>query len=238
MSESDEARSDSLSEQSDSFSEQEHTVVDLFLYGTMGLAMNVAQFLADSNAVAKKQIKSANTIGKFVTPVLKRKLKRVLAEQLDSITGLLAGTSEPASSMPSVRAQVQKPSKATKVAMEQQNSIAIPGDATGGNTRTKGAAASSLGIDGYDDLPSASIVPLLEGLTAKQLEAVHRYELENRARRTILHRASQLADRRASKTVSLKTGSSRTGSSKPNSSEIVSSKTGSSKTGSSKSTRT
>ena len=49
-----------------------------------------------------------------------------------------------------------------------------------------------LGIDGYDGLPSSSIVPLLDSLTQSQLHAVEVHEQANRARRTVLHRARQL----------------------------------------------
>ena len=53
-------------------------------------------------------------------------------------------------------------------------------------------AENPLGVDGYDGLPSSSIVPLLDSLTQSQLHAVEVHEQANRARRTVLHRARQL----------------------------------------------
>jgi hypothetical protein len=53
-------------------------------------------------------------------------------------------------------------------------------------------AVGDLAIPGYDALSASQVVRRLEGLGPQELEAVYRYELSSRQRRTVLHRAQQL----------------------------------------------
>jgi hypothetical protein len=52
-----------------------------------------------------------------------------------------------------------------------------------------------LAIPDYESLSASQVVPRLAGLTPEQLEAVRRYELAHRHRRTVLGRIEQLAGR-------------------------------------------
>ncbi|MFZ0173355.1 MAG: hypothetical protein WAL04_16865 [Acidimicrobiales bacterium] len=54
-------------------------------------------------------------------------------------------------------------------------------------------AAGSLAIPGYDTLAASQVVQRLSSLRPDELEAIRRYELSTRGRRTILHRIAQLA---------------------------------------------
>jgi len=54
-------------------------------------------------------------------------------------------------------------------------------------------AAESLAIPGYDTLAASQVVQRLSSLRPDELEAIRRYELATRGRRTILHRIAQLA---------------------------------------------
>jgi hypothetical protein len=71
-------------------------------------------------------------------------------------------------------------------------------------TGAQGAAAapevSSLPIPGYDTLAASQVVQRLASLRPDELDAVRRYEVATRGRRTILHRIGQLttSDGRAS----------------------------------------
>jgi hypothetical protein len=53
--------------------------------------------------------------------------------------------------------------------------------------------AESLAIPGYDTLAASQVVQRLSSLRPDELEAIRRYELATRGRRTILHRIAQLA---------------------------------------------
>ena len=54
------------------------------------------------------------------------------------------------------------------------------------------AADAGLAIPDYDSLSASQVVPRLAALDESELEAVRRYELAHRARRTILGRVAQL----------------------------------------------
>jgi hypothetical protein len=57
-------------------------------------------------------------------------------------------------------------------------------------------SGESLAIPGYDTLAASQVVQRLSSLRPDELEAIRRYELATRGRRTILHRIAQLvADR-------------------------------------------
>jgi hypothetical protein len=55
-----------------------------------------------------------------------------------------------------------------------------------------GAAVSQLPIDQYESLAASQVVARLENLTAEDLEAVRRFELSNRGRRTVISAIDQL----------------------------------------------
>ncbi|MGH9295878.1 MAG: hypothetical protein ACRD0B_11145, partial [Acidimicrobiales bacterium] len=52
--------------------------------------------------------------------------------------------------------------------------------------------ARGVGIEGYEALSASQVVRRLDGLARDELEALYRFELATRHRRTILHRARQL----------------------------------------------
>lgn len=217
-------------------------------------------------AQAESQIKTAKMIGKFVTPILRRKVaafveaqvrtvtagspvrpapgsvapsapttvpnaarspsrgstarsgasaaKASLSESLSPTTGKQAA--KPGVSVPKKRSPAKRPETAATLANHpvvdspRPQSARRPGSAKPTRTgetpkirrerrprsmetrRGDSAAENPLGIDGYDGLPSSSIVPLLDALTRSQLHAVEVHERANRARRTVLHRATQL----------------------------------------------
>jgi hypothetical protein len=57
---------------------------------------------------------------------------------------------------------------------------------------SKPADASALAIPGYDALSASQVVPRLDALRPRELEAVREYEAAHRGRRTILNRIAQL----------------------------------------------
>ena len=54
-------------------------------------------------------------------------------------------------------------------------------------------SAGTLAIPGYDTLAASQVVQRLASLEPDELDAVRRYEMATRGRRTILHRISQLS---------------------------------------------
>ncbi len=53
-------------------------------------------------------------------------------------------------------------------------------------------AEASLAIPDYDALAASQVIPRLDGLSPAELDAVRRYELAHRGRRTILGRVAQI----------------------------------------------
>src|SRR5262249_45115772 len=51
---------------------------------------------------------------------------------------------------------------------------------------------AELAIPEYDQLSASQVLPLLEGLAPGELEAIGRYELEHRARSSVLAKVDQL----------------------------------------------
>jgi hypothetical protein len=70
---------------------------------------------------------------------------------------------------------------------------AAPGTAQGSKPKTEAAPdVSALPIPGYDTLAASQVVQRLASLRPDELDAVRRYEVATRGRRTILHRIGQL----------------------------------------------
>jgi hypothetical protein len=57
------------------------------------------------------------------------------------------------------------------------------------------AAADTLAIPSYDTLAASQVVSRLDGLSAGELEAVRRYEVAHRGRKTVLGKVAQLQRR-------------------------------------------
>ena len=64
-------------------------------------------------------------------------------------------------------------------------------------TTAASVAADELAIPSYDSLAASQVVQRLDGLTADELEAVRRYEVAHRARKTVLGKIAQLQRERS-----------------------------------------
>jgi hypothetical protein len=62
-------------------------------------------------------------------------------------------------------------------------------------TTAASVGADELAIPSFDSLAASQVVQRLEGLTADELEAVRRYEVAHRARKTVLGKVAQLQRR-------------------------------------------
>ena len=71
------------------------------------------------------------------------------------------------------------------------------GSGSGGAPIGTAPTVDTLAIPGYDSLAASQVVQRLAGLSAPELEAVRRYELATRGRRTILSKVAQLQTERS-----------------------------------------
>jgi hypothetical protein len=90
------------------------------------------------------------------------------------------------------------PMGATAVATTKPSGVsaAAPGGDDAAPTRARdGGTSSDLAIAGYEDLAASHIVARLDGLDRDELEAIRRFELANRGRRTVVGKIDQLLAR-------------------------------------------
>ena len=199
-------------------------LIDLAVYVPVGIAVSVIEELP---ALAEKgrerlgkQLQVARMIGKFTVAEAQRRAGKAAGPPAGAGPRTAPagdarasnGTAPAASPSPSApaasarpRSQVAKPAKPARAAKTPE-----PAEPETSATKTQTAAdapakvvtpdVASLPIPGYDTLAASQVVQRLGSLRPDELEAVQRYEVATRGRRTILHRIAQLSssDGRAS----------------------------------------
>ena len=142
-------------------------LVELAIFVPVGIAATVAEELP---ALAEKgrerltkQVQVARMIGQFAVAGAKGRMNA--ARKPDS---------RPADEEPAAEAGVASPTPVAPAATAPPPSV------------------EALPIPGYDTLAASQVVQRLSSLRPDELEAVRRYEIATRGRRTILHRIAQL----------------------------------------------
>ncbi len=180
-------------------------LLDLAVYLPVGLFLDskgrVDEIVDRGRAHTTSQVTLARMIGKFAVTFGRKELVRRLA-------GLFPSTPDgPASGGPAPAApesaEADTPERAAAVAVAARpaspSTTRAPNPSKPAPSKpTRGRAAargSALGIEGYDTLAASQVIARLDGLTARQLQAVGRHEAANRNRKTILGRVEQLTAR-------------------------------------------
>lgn len=145
-------------------------VLDYALYVPLGAALRVAEqvpgLAAGGRALAGRQVDNARAVGRFAFVAARRQID----ERLRRADAVRRGDS------PVDTAPMPEPTRAPRATPRGRT---VP-DADG------------LAVPGYDALAASQVLPLLEGLSAAELEAVRLYEAAHRHRRTVLGRIAQL----------------------------------------------
>ncbi len=162
--------------------ERTPTLVDLVVFAPIGFALKassvVPELIATGRAEYRKQAVMARVIGKMVVEQQRRKRRgRVITERpgatvVETKPAPLTNTETPADGDASS-------SKASAALSMPTGSTVLP-------------TADELPIGGYDTLAARSILTLLEGLGASDLNRIEVYERAHRQRATVLHRITQL----------------------------------------------
>jgi hypothetical protein len=137
--------------------------VDLLLFAPIGFVKKAGTVIPDLVREGRATAKSANTIGRFVTPIVRRQGRKFVEERLGSVR--------------------QPTSSAHNAAPAAEMTIDVS---------TRGPVSADEPFAGYDHLGSAAVVARLDELTQEQRDEIRAYELANRNRRTILGRLEQL----------------------------------------------
>ena len=135
-------------------------------------------------ARGRREVSNARIIGSFVTPILRKKAQRLVQERVEDLRRqrlCAEPTSAPERNGPDAVA-------GTRSKVSESDPMAKAQDRAASNT-----AATTIPIEGYDQLPSSAIVELLDRLSPKECTVVADYEGRNRKRRTILTKARQLS---------------------------------------------
>ncbi|MDY7101988.1 MAG: hypothetical protein S0880_12435 [Actinomycetota bacterium] len=190
-------------------------LADLWFYAPVGLALRPDQAIEDLAKTGREQVALARLIGQFAVDQGRKRFDDVagqlpIAESLSVLAegfGLkLPEPVTPAEPDPSSNGRATAGSPTTNGASAtatggpttaSDDTAAAepdptPDDATATIDDGPVPAADELAIPGYESLAASHVVRRLAGLDPNELDAVRRYEIANRNRRTVLGRIAQL----------------------------------------------
>jgi hypothetical protein len=191
-------------------------VLDVAVYGPVGLALaakdSMPKWIETGRRQLESQLTMAKTIGRFAVNQGSRQTGGVLRRLAEEAEGVLvalglvpaeddldddpderAPADVPPSTAPSSNGSsgATAPSASTAEAPSSGTSSSGTG-APGVAGHPSGLDPAELAIPGYDTLSASQIVQRLPGLSPDELEAVRLYELAGRSRKTVLLRVAQL----------------------------------------------
>jgi hypothetical protein len=172
---------------------------DVLVFAPLGFVLEARKLVPKLVARGKREVSSARVIGSFVTPMLKRNAERQVRSRIKEAraavgsTGLLGGVEKLISTTPEQAKEPEQPHKGSPVSSDPP---AVPAESVVPSAE-RVATVHGLPIDGYDQLPSSTIVELLDRLSPLERRAVEAYEEANRKRRTILTKVRLLDTKRA-----------------------------------------
>lgn len=178
-------------------SEQRHPLVRLVetaVFAPVGLALlmreQVPKLAARGKSETETRVRVAKMVGEFAVKAGKKEVERRLAgrNRPDQPATSSASTTDPAA------ASAAAPDEAAEGVVTAATTEATASSATHVSITADEAAppVGDLAIPGYDSLAASQVVDRLVSLTPDELDAVRRYELRGRRRRTILNRIEQL----------------------------------------------
>lgn len=178
--------------------------LETFVYAPIGLLFEGSTLFPELVEKGRNQVTLARMIGQFAlqqageeATKAASKLSDQAAGVLDFIGGSVTPISEPppppAAPAPARRpASKGKASSPARAAARKVAAGAAPTDRPDPTDVEPGVVATALAIPDYDGLSASHVVNRLAGLDPEELDAVRRYELANRGRKTILSKIAQL----------------------------------------------
>ena len=162
-------------------------LLDVIVYAPIAFALDARTVVPELAQKGRQHARAARTLGELAVNQGIRWLQSTCAEAMghrEGTTGTSEGA-EPAPPAAEARASEAAPGRdgGPEVGADTGSDAATDDDAPGVET---------LAIPEYDSLAASQVVQRLAGLAADELEAIRRYELANRGRRTILGKIAQL----------------------------------------------
>lgn len=171
------------------------------LYAPIGLIAGASQVIPELAEQGRIQVNNARIMGQMATRMGSAKIADQLSDVADLANGLLAR----AGLVPPPVAETLTLRRTPPESTPESTPVDAPASSGTGGTPAAGRApasaepdaseapsAASLAIVDYDSLAASQVVSRLVALDPDELEAVRRYELANRGRKTILGRIAQL----------------------------------------------
>jgi hypothetical protein len=171
-------------------------------YAPIGLLVEGPFLLPKLAEMGKAHVRNARTVGRLAVRQGEAELRRRLAGTDNQIVdvlrllGLLPPDEEPSEAPHSEAGPPAAPQAPTA---EGRDDVEGRDDQDAGRPVVADAglpsedlAADDLAIPNYDSLSASQVVQRLSGLRPDELEAVRRYEVAHRGRKTILNKVAQL----------------------------------------------
>jgi hypothetical protein len=189
-------------------------LIELVVFVPVGIAASVAEELPGlaekGRESLSKQLQVARVLGKLTVAQAQRRVRKMSANAPSKPAGATkrSGATTPGGSPTGQAPPRRSPAGNSSAAVhgaptpaaERPAGESSRGAEVGGDQPADPPEVASLPIPGYDTLAASQVVQRLGSLRADELDAVRRYEVATRGRRTILHRIAQLSssDGRAS----------------------------------------
>lgn len=169
------------------------TLVELMLFAPLGAALLLREQLPKFAVTGRERLESrvrvAKMVGEFAVKTGKQELERRLAGRTAPSAPASASTQASAAAAESVS---QSPAAGVAEAAEAAPASTTATGRPHLEMNEPPVVAADLAIPGYDSLAASQVVERLGSLAPSELDAVRRYELAGRHRRTILNRIDQL----------------------------------------------
>jgi len=185
-------------------------VLDTFVYAPIGLLFEGSSVLPQLVEKGRNQVNMARMIGQFAlkqagdeAAKVASRLSDQAAELLDRIGGSATPLAEPPPPPAAPAPTAERPTGPSPARAAARKVAAGQGPTPAGAPAAAAApvpdaddgepvVVTALAIPDYDGLSASQVVNRLAGLEPEELEAVRRYELANRGRKTILSKIAQL----------------------------------------------
>ena len=157
--------------------------LDMFVYVPVGLALEAKELLPKLAERGRNQVVLARLGARFAMQKAEAEAAKLLAKLEESV-GDAADTPAATVPVPVVRTPASQTRASTSPATKKAAGAA--------RANRPAKAPGELAIPGYDTLSASQVVPRLDALRPRELEAIKQHEQSRRGRRTILSRIAQL----------------------------------------------
>lgn len=176
------------------------TALEAFVYAPIGLLFEGSALFPQLVDKGRQHVTMARMVGQLALKQAGDEAVKAAAKLSDQAAGVLeliggsaSPTPEPSAPPPPPPPSPRRPEPPGPAGAPAPTAVAEPPrDRPDPTELEPGLVVTSLAIPDYDGLSASQVVNRLAGLDPDELDAVRRYELANRGRKTILSKIAQL----------------------------------------------